>query len=221
MDSNYNLEGLIARIKDKLDDQEFPEETITQFLNDAYFDIVGDEEYQFLEQIYKATTQGSDILPLPRNFQTLFTLTAKNERGIFPLGYMPKEEFFALDKDDGLKSYKYTIFGNQLFYSLPNIENDKTPTGEDKFYELSLFYLAKPLPMANATDKPLIPYEFGETLVLGALARCERRRDNFDYAGVYENKLDELITNMKLRYCPRQLANENRAKLPVWVRNWR
>ena len=142
MDSNYNLEGLIARIKDKLDDQEFPEETITQFLNDAYFDIVGDEEYQFLEQIYKATTQGSDILPLPRNFQSLFTLTAKNERGVFPLGYMPKEEFFALDKDDGLKSYKYTIFGNQLFYSLPNIENDKTPTGEDKFYELSLFYLA-------------------------------------------------------------------------------
>ena len=221
MDSNYNLEGLIARIKDKLDDQEFPEETITQFLNDAYFDIVGDEEYQFLEQSYKATTQGSDILPLPRNFQSLFTLTAKNERGIFPLGYMPKEQFFALDKDDGLKSYKYTIFGNQLFYSLPNIENDKTPTGEDKFYELSLFYLAKPLPMANATDRPLIPYEFGETLVLGALARCERRRDNFDYAGVYENKLDELITNMKLRYCPRQLANENRAKLPVWVRNWR
>lgn len=183
MDSNYNLGGLIARIKDKLDDQEFPEETITQFLNDAYFDIVGDEEYQFLEQIYKATTQGSDILPLPRKFQSLFTLTAKNERGIFPLGYMPKEEFFALDKDDGQKSYKYTIFGKQLFYSLPNIENDKTPTGEDKFYELSLFYLAKPLPMVNATDKPLIPYEFGETLVLGALARCERRRDNFDYAG--------------------------------------
>ena len=221
MDSNYNLGGLIARIKEKLDDQEFPDETITQFLNDAYFDIVGDEEYQFLEQIYCATTQGSDILPLPRNFQSLFTLTAKNERGIFPLGYMSKEEFFALDKDDGQKSYKYTIFGNQLFYSLPNIENDKTPTGEDKFYELSLFYLAKPLPMGNSTDVPLIPYEFGETLVLGALARCERRRDNFDYAGVYENKLDELITNMKLRYCPRQLANENRAKLPVRIRNWR
>ena len=221
MDSNYNLGGLIARIKEKLDDQEFPDETITQFLNDAYFDIVGDEEYQFLEQIYCATTQGSDILPLPRNFQSLFTLTAKNERGIFPLGYMSKEEFFALDKDDGQKSYKYTIFGNQLFYSLPNIENDKTPTGEDKFYELSLFYLAKPLPMSSSSDVPLIPYEFGETLVLGALARCERRRDNFDYAGVYENKLDELITNMKLRYCPRQLANENRAKLPVRIRNWR
>ena len=115
MDSNYNLGGLIARIKTKLDDQEFDTDTITQFLNDAYFDVVGDEEYQFLEKIYKAATQGSDILPLPRNYQSLFTLTAKNERGVLPLEYMPKEEFFALAKDDSRKNYKYTIFGNQLF----------------------------------------------------------------------------------------------------------
>lgn len=220
MDSNYNLGGLIARIKTKLDDQEFPDETITQFLNDAYFDILGDEEYQFLEQIYKAATQGSDILPLPSNFQSLFTLVAKDEQGLMPLEYMPKEDFFALAKDDSRKNYKYTIFGNQLFYGLPNIENDKTQTGDGKFYELSLYYLAKPRAMVSETDKPLIPAEFGEILVLGALVRCEQRRDNFDYAGIYEAKMDELVTNMKLRYCPRQLTNANRAKLPVIVRNW-
>ena len=220
MDSNYNLGGLIARIKTKLDDQEYPDETITQFLNDAYFDVLGDEEYQFLEQIYKAATQGSDILPLPSNFQSLFTLVAKDEHGLMPLEYMPKEDFFALAKDDSRKNYKYTIFGNQLFYGLPNIENDKTPTGDDKFYELSLYYLAKPRAMVSEIDKPLIPAEFGEILVLGALVRCEQRRDNFDYAGIYEAKMDELVTNMKLRYCPRQLTNANRAKLPVIVRNW-
>ena len=220
MDSNYNLGGLIARIKTKLDDQEFPDETITQFLNDAYFDVLGDEEYQFLEKIYKASTQGSDILPLPSNFQSLFTLVAKGDQGLMSLEYMPKEDFFALAKDDSRKNYKYTIFGNQLFYGLPNIENGKTPTGDDKFYELSLYYLAKPRAMVSETDKPLIPAEFGEILVLGALARCEQRRDNFDYAGIYEAKMDELVTNMKLRYCPRQLTNANRAKLPVIVRNW-
>lgn len=220
MDSNYNLGGLIARIKTKLDDQEFPDETITQFLNDAYFDVLGDEEYQFLEKIYKAATQGSDTLPLPSNFQSLFTLVAKGEQGLMPLEYMPKEDFFALAKDDSRKNYKYTIFGNQLFYGLPNIENDKTPTGDDKFYELSLYYLAKPRAMVSETDKPLIPAEFGEILVLGALVRCEQRRDNFDYAGIYEAKMDELVTNMKLRYCPRQLTNANRAKLPVIIRNF-
>ena len=84
-----------------------------------------------------------------------------------------------------------------------------------KKYEVTLYYLAKPLPLSESTDIPVIPYEFGEILVMGALARAERLRDNFDYAAIYENKYDELVTNMKLRYCPRQLTGENRAKLPV------
>ena len=218
MDSNYNLGGLVSRIQDKLDDLEFPEDTITQFINDAYYDILGDEEYQFLEKYYQAATQESGILPLPSNYQSLFTLTATNDKGTFALEYMSKEEFFAHDKESSTKNYHYTIFGNQLFYNVPSLVNETTPTGEEKFYDLKLYYLAKPKPLVNANDKPLIPYEFSEALVLGALARCERRRDNFDYAGVYEAKMDELVTNMKLRYCPRQLANANRAKLPVIVR---
>lgn len=215
MDSNYNLAGLTARIKDKLDDQEYPEDVIARFINDAYFDVVGDEEYQFLEQMFPAATQESGVLPLPSNYQSLFTLTAKSNHGVFALEYMPKEQFFAHDKES--KPYTYTIFGNQLFYDVPSIEGEDE-NGEEKFYDLRLYYLAKPKMLVNPTDKPLIPYEFGEILVLGALARCERRRDNFDYAGVYESKMDELVTNMKLRYCPRQLANENRAKLPVIVK---
>ena len=87
--------------------------------------------------------------------------------------------------------------------------------GDEKFYRIMLYYLAKPLPLVNSEDVPIIPYEFGEILVMGALARAERLRDNFDYAAIYENKYDELVTNMKLRYCPRQISNENRAKLPV------
>ena len=218
MDSNYNLAGLIARIKDKLDDQEYPDDTIARFINDAYFDVVGDEEYQFLEKMYQSSTQGGGVLPLPGNYQSLFTLTAKNKHGIFALEYMPKEEFFTHDKAS--KPYTYTIFGDQLFYDLPDISELEDENGEEQFYDLRLYYLAKPKMLVNSSDRPLIPYEFGEILVLGALARCERRRDNFDYAGIYENKMDELVTNMKLRYCPRQLANENRAKLPVRVRTW-
>ena len=215
MDSNYNLAGLTARIKDKLDDQEYPEDVIARFINDAYFDVVGDEEYQFLEKMYQGATQEGGVLPLPSNYQSLFTLTAKSDHGTKALEYMSKEEYFTHGKGD--KPYKYTIFADQLFYDVPSIEGEDE-NGEEKFYDLRLYYLAKPKMLVNPTDKPLIPYEFGDILVLGALARCERRRDHFDYAGVYESKMDELVTNMKLRYCPRQLANENRAKLPVIVK---
>jgi hypothetical protein len=218
MDSNYNLGGLIARIKDKLDDQEFPAETITQFINDAYFDIMGEEHYQFLERKYKAAAQKSGVLVLPRDFQSVVAFTAKDGKNLWPFRYMPYNDYLSIEKDSGIKNYRYTLFGNELFYTVPNIEDDDYEDGEERFYDLNMYYLARPLPLARETDVPLIPYEFGEILVLGALARCERRRDNFDYAAIYENKLDELVTNMKLRYCPRQQSGSNRARLPFMFR---
>ena len=215
MDANYNLSGLINRIKVRLDDEEYPDTTITQFLNDALFDALGEAHYQFLEKIYKATTQAPGVLPLPRNYQTLVTMTAKMDNNVWPFEYMDYKAFLNREKGDGVKNYRFTIYGDQLFYDVPDVTNDEYEDGEERFYEITLYYLAKPLPLENGTDVPIIPYEFGELLVMGALARAERLRDNFDYAAIYENKYDELVTNMKLRYCPRQASYENRAKLPV------
>ena len=215
MDANYNLSGLIDRLKIRLDDQEYDETAITQFINDAYFDVLGEEHYQFLERIYCASTQGPDVLPLPRDFQTAINFTAKTDKGLWTLKYLDYNDFTSLEKGSGPKNYRYTIFGNQLFYDVPDVSDDPYEDGEERFYDLKLYYLAKPLPLVNSTDVPVIPYEFGEVLVMGALARAERLRDNFDYAAIYENKYDELVTNMKLRYCPRQARNANRAHLPV------
>lgn len=215
MDANYNLSGLINRIKVRLDDEEYPDTTITQFLNDALFDMLGDAHYQFLEKIYAATTQAPGILPLPRDFQTLITMTAKIGKNVWPFEYMDYKEFLNRDKHDGTKNYRFTIFGGKLLYNVPDIEDELDEDGDERFYEINLYYLAKPLPLVQPTDVPIIPYEFGEALVMGAMARAERLRDNFDYAAIYENKYDELVTNMKLRYCPRQASGENRATLPV------
>ena len=181
MDANYNLSGLINRVKVRLDDEEYSDDTITQFLNETLFDALGVQ------------------------------VTAKTNHNVTPLKYMPAQDFLAMDKKSGVKNYYYTVFSGQILYNLPEIGDNE----DDDYYEVTLYYLAKPLPLSESTDIPVIPYEFGEILVMGALARAERLRDNFDYAAIYENKYDELVTNMKLRYCPRQLTGENRAKLPV------
>lgn len=215
MDANYNLSGLINRLKVRLDDEEYPDTTLTQFLNDALFDALGEAHYQFLEKIYKATTQTPGVLPLPRDYQTLITMTAKIDKNVWPFKYMDYKDFLNMDKGNGIKNYRFTVFGGQLLYNVPDIEDEVDEDGDERFYELSLYYLAKPLPLVNNTDVPIIPYEYGELLVMGALARAERLRDNFDYAAIYESKYDELVTNMKLRYCPRQASYENRAHLPV------
>lgn len=216
MDANYNLSGLTERIKARLKDAEYSDADIQQFINDAYFEILGDTAYQFLEKIYRATTQEGGPLLLPPDYQTLIHLTAKLDKTKQPLRYVPSRQFFDSGRDASIKNYTYTIFGNQLFYGLPDVSDDDID-GE-KFYTLDLYYLAKPKMLVQPTDKPIIPYEYGEALVLLAQARAEQLRDNFDYAQIYENKADELITSMKERYCPRQQEGANRAKLPVFVK---
>ena len=215
MDANYNLTTLISRVKTRLHDEEYSDDTITQFLNDAYLEILGDSEYQFLERRYVATTQCSDILLLPPDFQVLKLMTATTDTGRRPLRYKPSQVFFDNERASNLNYYDYTIFGNNLFYGLPDISDEVDAEGDEKFYTIDLYYLAKPKMLVQPTDTPVIPYEFSEALVLSALARAERLRDNFDYAAIYENKCENLVTSMKARYCPRQLQGENRAKLPV------
>ena len=145
-------------------------------------------------------------------------MTAKLDGNKHALRYLPSRVFFDSNRDASVKAYTYTIFGNQLFYALPDVSDDEDADGDEKFYTLDLYYLAKPKMLVNPTDKPVIPYEYGEALVLLAQARAEQLRDNFDYAQIYENKADDLITSMKERYCPRQLEGENRAKLPVFLK---
>lgn len=215
MDANYNLSGLTDRIKARLKDAQYSDTDIQQFINDAYFDILGDSAYQFLERCYKATTQQGDSLLLPPDFQSVIHFTSNIDHGKHPFRYVDSRQFFDNKKDSSINNYTYTIFGNKLIYSLPNV-SDEEEDGEEKFYELDLYYLAKPRTLVNSTDVPVIPYEFGEALLLGALARAEQLRDNFDYAQIYENKKEEIVTNMKIRYCPRQQEGENRAKLPVF-----
>ena len=215
MDSNYNLSGLVGRIKARLKDADYSTTDIVQFLNDAYFDILGESHYQFLEKHYQAATQTPSVMLLPRDYQTLIHLTATKDGNVFPLRYMDSNDFFNATPDSGIKNYTYTVFGNKLFYSVPNISDAEDEDGDEEFYTLDLFYLAKPVALVNDADVPVIPAEFGEALLLGALARAEQTRDNFDFAQIYENKKEDLILNMKQRYCPRQLEGANRAKLPV------
>jgi hypothetical protein len=55
-----------------------------------------------------------------------------------------------------------------------------------------------------------------EALILGALARAEEVRDNYDYAQLFRNQQDQLLTNMKVRLGPGALTAKNRARLPYF-----
>lgn len=217
MDANYNLGTLVSDIKDELQDESYDENRIIRYINQAYFETFGEVPYSFFEKTYKYETIDHGILQVPNDFQSVIRLVVEKERMKMPLRYLDPRKYYAAI--EGQKVYRYTLIGNEIHFYLPDdYQCNGDNTTPDNFYTVKLYYEAKPVALANPTDVPLIPSEYGEILVLGALERAERRRGNYDFAQIYENRKNELITNMSLRYGPRQLEGENRAFPPVNIR---
>lgn len=200
------LADLTATLKRRLKDQEFDEELLKDFVNEAQQEIVGGNKYPFLERMdgpFATTDQGE--LSLPPDWQSTIRLFAKDRKDqIHTLRYIRADEFF----DEARPTfYVWCVFGNNLFYRIPKAD-------DNNWCEVFHLYLAKPRPLKKSTDKPVLPDEYMEALILGVMARAEEYRDNFDYAQLYRNRQDELLTNMSLRYGPKNQTFANRATAP-------
>ena len=217
MDADYNLENLVAIVKDELQDESYDDNRIVRYLNQTYLETFGELPYNFFEKTYSYETIDSGELEVPNDFQTMIRLVVERDKMKMPLHYVAPSKYFA--EYDGMKVYQYTVIGNSVHYKLPtDFDCDHDDNVPDNYYTLKMYYVAKPVKLVNQTDVPLIPSEYSEILILGAMARAERRRGNYDFAQIYDNQKNELITNMAMRYGPRQLNGENRALPPVNIR---
>lgn len=202
---DYTLENLINILRRRLQDEEYDSDTLTIFLNDSMNEILGEAKYPFMQRIDKYIAEPAGEISLPFAYAGTFYLYAKRcKEPRQEIGFISPEEFFNNTKQH---FFKYTTFANTLFYRL----NHGCKYEE---YEITHLYLENPRPLKNPTDRPQIPPQYMEALILGALARAEEVRDNFDYAQLFRNQQDQLLTNMKLRFGPGNLTAQNRAKLP-------
>lgn len=204
---DQTLESLIKIARKRLQDEEFDEELLTNFYNATLNEILGEDKYPFMQRIdrYIADSHGEVILPLFYG-GTFYIYAHKDHEPRQKLEYISPEEYFENTKRH---TFVYTVFANTLFYRLRH-------DPDDEGFEVTHLYLANPLPLKKPTDKPPIPPQYIEALVLGALARAEEVRDNFDFSQIYRNQQDQILTNMKLRYGPGNLTAENRARLPYF-----
>ena len=210
---NYTFSNLVKRVKTRLNDEEFSDDIIKEFINEAQFEILGEDKHTFLEKVDELDVSLSETeLDLPRDYQSSFMIFAVDKDGSKrQLDYVPYEDFF-----NSKSPNKYTIFGNKVFYKL--VDNSENPKCWKNNLTIQHLYLAKPTEMIEDDDEPVLPYEYSEALVYLALSRAERLRDNFDYAQIYENKAEAIITNFKTRYGMRQMKLKNRARLPLNLR---
>lgn len=204
---NYTLETLKTILRKRLQDEEYDGDTLTIFLNNSLNEILGEDKYPFMQRIDKYTADEKGEISLPPFYGGTFYIYAKKEKEPRQkLEYIAPEEYFENTKRH---TFVYTVFSNTLFYRL------RKDTDNEGF-EITHLYLANPLPLKKDSDITPIPAQYMEALILGALARAEEVRDNYDYAQIYRNQQDQLLTNMKLRYGPGNLTAENRAKLPYF-----
>ena len=204
---DYTLESLINILRKRLQDEEFDEGILTQFLNDSLNEILGEDKYPFMQRIDKYTAEDHGEISLPPFYAGTFYIYAKKEKEPRQeLEFIAPEHYFQNTKKH---SFVYTIFANTLFYRL-----NKGP--DDNDYEITHLYLANPLPLVKNTDRTPIPPQYIEALVLGALARAEELRDNFDYGQLFRNQQDQILTNMKVRLGPGNLTAQNTMRLPYF-----
>lgn len=210
---DYTLENLINILRKRLQDEEYDGDLLKHFLNDALNEILGEDKYPFMERMdkYAATPEGELSLPFAYS-QTFFIFAHKNGQPREELKYISPEEFFDRTFQHEMV---WTKFANTIFYKLRLNKDPKSscPYCYDG-WEILHLYLANPAPLIKETDRPPIPPQYVEALVLGALARAEEVRDNFDYSQLYRNQQEQILTNLKLRYGPGNLTAKNRAKLP-------
>ena len=210
---NYTFLNLVKRVKTRLNDEEFSDDIIKEFINEAQFEILGEDKHTFLEKVDEFDISPSETeLDLPRDYQSTFIIfVVGKDENKNQLDYVPYEEFF----DSNIPN-RYTIFSNKILYKL--VDNSDNPKCWKNSITIQHLYLAKPTEMVEDDDEPVLPYEYSEALIYSALSRAERLRDNFDYAQIYENKAETIITNLKTRYGMRQMKLKNRARLPLNLR---
>ena len=204
---DYTLSNLKDILRRRLQDEDFDGDTLRIFLNDSLNEILGEDKYPFMQQIDKYTAEPYGEISLPPAYAGTFYIYAR--KGCEPrqeINYIEPELFFNNTKQH---LFTYTVFANTLFYRL-----SKDTDGDG--FEIAHLYLINPRPLVNDTDKPPIPPQYMEALILGALARAEEIRDNFDYAQLFRNQQDQILTNMKVRYGGGQLTAKNRARLPFY-----
>ena len=84
-------------------------------------------------------------------------------------------------------------------------------------YTVTLRYYKKPTELDGDADVPEIPSEFQEALVVGTAYRVLQVKDNYDQAGILQNKYDEILQKLVVKYSQPQVGSPTRMRINRYV----
>lgn len=211
----YTLSDLITKVQQRVRDTGYSSSEITNYINDTQNDVFNEYRLPFMQTYVDYTlfastpdiTNASGLLP---DYVQAVDLTITTEGKEKQLIYIPYEEIFKMYPDPtDTTAYpptvpKYWYFYDETINVFPTSSEDLT---------VRLRYYKKPTEVAIATDVPSIPSEFAELLVVGAAYRVMQVKDNYDQAGVLENKYNELLQKLVVKYSVPQTGHALRMRI--------
>lgn len=207
----YTLTSVVTEIQAKIKDTTLPVSLILMYLQDTLDEVLGHNIFLFSEETLSDTiSAGSLDYTFSADVQTITDLsfvTVASPTQTYRPTYIPYRKFLQLYPNRltsaaGIPLY-FTRYGNKILW----------PTAISEDLSMTCLYVKASPTLANDTDVQIIPVEFKQILVRGALAGVEEYRENYDIAAVHKRKVEDLVEDMLGRYGGRQLISTAKSTL--------
>lgn len=214
----YNLLDLRTRVRTKIKDSSYSAATIDGFIYDAIVEIADLYTWSYFQAIdTSALVIDDNTHPLPDNHQSttkLILLHPTNPTSHWDITRYRRswEEFFdiypAADTLTSSQPIYWTEYGGTLYFNCPS----------NLAYQLRHYYQKTPTELTDNDDVPELPQNFREAIVLGASYRCEEERDNYDIAGVLQNRFNDKVSDLIMRLANDTMTGPDVVVMPTGYR---
>lgn len=197
----YNLLNLRSRVRTKIKDSSYSASQIDDSINDAILEIAALYPFKWFA---KANTSNSLSVssntfdnPTDHEITEFLILVHPTQAtrywNITKYRKTPDEFFELFPAADALGNSQptfWTEYGNKIYFNCPS----------DLAYRVRQYYQKIPTELTADADVPELPSTFREAIMLGASYRCEEERDNYDIAAILQNRFNDKVADLILRF---------------------
>lgn len=197
----YILSDIVTKVQQRIRDTGYSSAEIKNYINDTQNDVFNEYRLPFMQttQGYTLTADVSDItngVGLPTNYVQAIDLilTSSGREKVLIYRDVSQIDNWYPDADD--TTVNPANVPDSWYYYAETIRVYPVPNSA---YTVTLRYYKKPTLLSADADVPDIPSEFEELLVVGAGYRVLQVKDNYDQAGILENKYQELLDKLVMK----------------------
>lgn len=208
----YDLVTLVSRVQKRIRDTGYSSAEIIEAIDDAQNDVFNEYRLRFMRtsQNYTMAVGVADIANgagLPTNLSEAISLsdtTSGQPQTIEYIDYDLLEELYPDPQDSTLYANGQPLY---WYWDGPLIKTFPAPAAA---YTMKLRFWKSPTELTTGNQVPEIPAPFKEVLLSGAAYRIFQVKDMYDIAGVHQNKYDEILAKLVMRYALPQTGTVHR-----------